>query len=161
MSKSKKKPVKKTDVKKKKQFPVKKIVIAGVAAAAVAALVVFLVMKTNEDNAKRELKNTTWISMSALNASGDEVDIRQVYNNKYTTYKGTLSFDDGNKFELWLSQGDPSDGTHSGTYELKEDKISVKFDDGTENDFNIHRKDGKIAQIDVFYGEYTVRFFPE
>ena len=126
MSKSKKKPVKKTDVKKKKQFPVKKIVIAAVAAAAVAALVVFLVMKTND-------------------------------NNKYTTYKGTLSFDDGNKFELWLSQGDPSDGTHSGTYELKEDKISVKFDDGTENDFNIHRKDGKIAQIDVFYGEYTIR----
>ena len=162
MAKKVKKPASEKGGQKKKKFPVKKLIAAIVAVAVIAAVVVFLVIKTNEDNAKRVLRNTTWVSKTATDASGDEVDVRQVYNSKYTNYQGTLRFGESDdKFELWLTPGEASDGTHSGTYELKEDKITAKFDEGTEAEFKVHRKDGKITQIDVYYDEYVVGFYPQ
>ena len=98
---------------KKKQ--IKKIVIGSVAAALAVAAVVLFVIQAHRESAGHALRGTQWVSQSAKNASGDEVDIREVYNVKYTQYQGRLTFDDADHFELWLHPGDASDGTHTGT----------------------------------------------
>lgn len=146
--------------KGQKKFPLAKAITAVVIVTAVAALTVFLVMKTHADNARFALKNTHWISKSALNASGDEVDVREVYNVRYSNYQGRLDFDGDNHFELWLAPGDVDDGTHTGTYELKENSVTAAFDEGTVVQFDVVRENGKIERIDVGYDDYTVCFYP-
>lgn len=141
---------------KKKQ--IKKIVIGSVAAALAVAAVVLFVIQAHRESAGHALRGTQWVSQSAKNASGDEVDIREVYNVKYTQYQGRLTFDDADHFELWLHPGDASDGTHTGTYELKEDKLTATFDEGSVTDFALTRSDGEIVRIDVAYDDYTVSF---
>ena len=126
--------------------------------AAAAAVVTLLVIKTREDNARFALKNTEWVSVSAVNASGDEADLYEVYNVKYDNYQGRLNFDGNNRFELWLTPGDPDDGTHSGTYELKGDTVYAKFDEGTKAEFDVKRENGKITGIDIGYEEYVISF---
>ena len=160
MANNKKKPASKSQFKKAKKFPVKPVIAAVIAAALIAALVLLIVLRTNEDNAKHVLRSTVWVSQTAKTASGDEVDIREVYNVKYSNYQGRLTFDDSGRFELWLSPGDAAGGDHSGTYTLKDDVISAVFDNGAAVDFGVRRKDGKVTQIDVAYEEYTVSFFP-
>ena len=161
MAKKRKKAGNKSAAPKKKPFPVKALIAGIIAAVLVAALVVFLVIQKNQDNARHELRSSYWVSQSAKNASGDEVDIREVYNVKYSNYQGRLEFDKDNGFELWLSPGDAADGTHSGTYEISGDTVKATFDDGSTAEFALTRRDGAIAQIDVNYGEYTVSFFPQ
>lgn len=161
MAKKQKKSAPKKSRQAKKKFPVKKLIAGIIVGILIYALVSFLVMKTAEDNARHALRNTYWISQSAKNASGDEVDVHEVYNVKYTTYQGRLNFDGDNKFELWLAPGDMSDGTHSGTYELSDDKITATFDEGTITEFKVNRKDGNISSIEVNYGDYTVSFYPQ
>ena len=161
---AKKKPEKRSAPQKsgktKKKNP-KTIIIAVIAGVLVAAVIAILVVITVQDNAKHILRNTRWGSQTAKNASGDEVDIRSVYNVKYSTYQGQLTFDGENKFELWMSPGNKSDGTHSGVYELNGDTLSVTFDEGTKLDGKLTRKDGKITSIEIPYGEYFVTFYPQ
>ena len=145
----------------KKRIHLKPIIAAVIAALLVAALVVFIVIRTNEDSAKHVLLNTTWVSQTAKTASGDEVDIREVYNVKYSNYQGTLSFDGENGFELWLHPSDISDGTHKGSYELDGDKLKASFDGGTDAEFSLTRNDGGIVRIDVPYDNYVVSFFSQ
>ncbi len=160
MAQKRKKSAPKQSGQTKKKFPVKKLIAAVIAAVLVAALVVFLVIKTNEDNARHALRNTTWLSQSASNASGDEVDIREVYNVRYSNYQGRLVFNSDDTFELWLAPGDLEDGTHSGKYTLEGDAVTATFDEGTVTQFKLNRKDGSIRSIELDYDEYTVRFFP-
>ena len=160
MSKKSKKRVPEKSRKKKNKISLKKLLIGAAVVAAIVALTVFLVIKTNADNAKLELKNTRWVSQSAVNASGDEVDVREVYNVRYSNYQGRLEFNDKNGFELWLAPGDLDDGTHTGTYQLEGDKVNAVFDEGTEAEFDVVREDGKIRRIDVGYDNYIVRFYP-
>ena len=160
MAKKKKKPAAKKGGQKKKKLSAAKLTAGIAAAAAIIALVVFLVMMPKEDKSAYSLKNTEWQSVSAVNASGDEVDIREVYNVKYSNYQGRLTFDDSGRFELWLSPGDAAGGDHSGTYTLKDDVISAVFDNGAAVDFGVRRKGGTVTQIDVAYEAYTVSFFP-
>ena len=148
MANKKKKPASKSQLDSKKK-------------AIVAALVVFIVIRTNEDNAKHVLRNTTWVSETAKTASGDEVDIREVYNVKYSNYQGNLTFDGENGFELWLRPGDISDGTHKGTCELDGDKLKVSFDGGADTEFILTRNDSGIVRIDVPFEDYVVSFFPQ
>lgn len=161
MAKKKKKSADKNQPQTVKKFPVKPVIAAVIAAAVVAALVVFIVFRTNEDNAKHVLRNTYWVSQTAKTASGDEVDIREVYNVKYSNYQGNLTFDSENGFELWLHPGDISDGTHKGTYELDGDKLKVSFDGGTDTEFKLKKNNGGIVRIDVPYEDYVVSFFPQ
>ena len=121
-------------------------------AAALICLIIF-----SACNGSVNLSNTLWVPDSANNASGDEVDIREVYNSHYSNYQGTLSFSSNGTFELWLSPGDPSDGTHTGTYELSGDKINVLFDDDTQSQFDIVTKGGTQCIV-VTYDGYDVYF---
>lgn len=151
--------IKKGQAKKKRSA--KKIIITAAVLCVIAAGIVLLVINAYADKAKQVLNNTSWISQTAHNASGDEVDVREVYNVKYSQYQGRLTFDGENGFELWLSPGDASDGTHSGKYELKDDKLYATFDEGTKTEFELIRKDGKITEIDIRYNDYTVGFYQE
>ncbi len=161
MANKKKKPAQKSQPNSKKKFPIKPVIAAVIAAALVAALVVLIVIRTSEDNAKHVLQNTAWVSQTAKTASGDEVDIREVYNVKYSNYQGNLTFDGENGFELWLRPGDISDGTHRGTYELDGDKLKVSFEGGSDTEFILTRKNGEIVRIDVPFEDYVVSFFPQ
>ena len=161
MANKKKKPAQKSKPNSKKKFPIKPVIAAVIAAALVAALVVLIVIRTSEDNAKHVLQNTAWVSQTAKTASGDEVDIREVYNVKYSNYQGNLTFDGENGFELWLRPGDISDGTHRGTYELDGDKLKVSFEGGSDTEFILTRNNGEIVRIDVPFEDYVVSFFPQ
>ena len=109
MSGKKKKPAKKNKQPVKKPFPRKAVYRRVIAAVLIAGLVVFLVFRTNEDNEKHLLRSTYWALSARKTASGDEVDIREVYNVKASTYQGNLTFDGENGFELWLRPGDISE----------------------------------------------------
>ena len=130
----------------------KKAALISVFASAVLCLVVLTAC-----GGSVEIKDTVWVPSSADNASGDEVDIREVYNSYYSNYQGTLSFESNGTFELWLSPGNPTDGTHTGTYELAGDKINVLFDDDTQSQFDIVTK-GEKQCIVVTYDGYKVYF---
>ena len=161
MAKKKKKSAPVNKRQTKKPFPIKPVIAAAVAAVLIAAVVVFIVIRTNEDNLKNVLRSTTWFSQSAKNASGDEVDIREVYNVKYSNYQGSLTFEGEKGFELCLHPSDISDGTHKGTYDLDGDKLKASFEGGAEAEFSLTRKDGDIIRIDVPYDDYVVSFYPQ
>ena len=118
MAKKKKKHGPASQDKKKNKFSFRKLLAVAITAAIVSIAVVFIVITARRENAKFVLRNTYWVSQSAKDASGDEVDIHEVYNVRYSQYQGSLTFDGDNRFQLWLSPGDATDGTHSGTYEV-------------------------------------------
>ena len=155
MAKNTKQP---TAMQTKKKPRLRKIIIGTAVALVFAAAVVLLVINAHSESAKHVLRNTEWKSVSALNASGDEVDVREVYNVRYSQYQGKLTFDGENGFELWLRPGDPSDGTHSGKYEIDGDKADVTFDEGTKTAFALTRTEGSITRIELNYDGYTVAF---
>ena len=142
----------------KKRFPVRRVVIGAAAAVLLIAAVVFLVLMTRAEQAKYALNGTDWVAQSAKNASGDEVDVREVYQVRYAQYRGTLSFDDTHHFSLWLQPGDASEGTHTGTYEIAGDKAVATFDSGDVAAFPLVVRDGQVMQIEVAYGDYVVTF---
>ena len=157
-NKNKKKPAAKKTGQNKKKFPLRNFIIIIAAVVLVASVVTFIVITTKKDSKTDELRNTYWVSETAKTASGDEVDVREVYNVRYTTYQGRLNFDGENGFELWLRPGDPSDGTHSGKYEIDGDKADVTFDEGTKTAFALTRTEGSITRIELNYDGYTVAF---
>ena len=160
-NKNKKKPAAKKTGKNKKKFLLRNFIIIIAAVVLVASVVTFIVITTKKDSKTDELRNTYWVSETAKTASGDEVDVREVYNVRYTTYQGRLIFDGENGFELWLQPGDKGDGTHTGSYKLDGDKGTAKFDSGGEASFTVIRNDGNISEIDFDYGDYIVGFFKQ
>lgn len=161
MSKSKKKNKKKQDnpskTKPRRKAP---IVIAIIACAICAGLIVFFCCRAIDDSSKKsELCNVSWVSSSAFNSSGDEVELAEVYNTNYTSYQGSLTFMEDGRFSLWLSPGSSDDGTHSGTYSVIDSStIAVTFDEGTETEFFVERKNNKITSISLSYDNYVVYF---
>lgn len=164
MSKSKKKIAKKTA--KNKQSPAKsrikksRIVALIIICAAVLAVVIVAVAVNAFSSAKKsQLCGYEWKSASALNASGDEADMGEVYNVNYSAYQGSLNFKDDGTFSIWLSPGAADDGTHTGTYSFTDDsKIDVVFDEGTVTSFEVNRKADEIESIVVNYNDYEVYF---
>ena len=126
---------------------------------AVTAAVGMLAFSGCDANAL-SLAGTVWVPLRAADASGDEVTLGDVYSTHYSNYQGTLSFEENKTFELWLSPGDPTDGTHTGMYEQKDGKINVLFDNDTEDQFEI-KKEGDTTLIAVPYGEYKVYFIKQ
>ncbi len=141
--------------KNKKKAPV---IIAISAALALTAIIILIVVFTSNP-VQNELKNTSWTASSANNASGDEVEMSEVYESKYTSYQGSMSFSDDGTFTFWLSPGNPDDGTHSGKYTLEdENTISAQFDSGEASKFRLNREAGKLTSITVDYNGYEVVF---
>lgn len=156
----KKKPAVKNREPKKKSY--KKTVITLTAVGLVIVLgacaIVFAVIRYNSSVAA-QLADTQWIPSGATNASGDEVEMAEVYNSKYTSYQGSLAFTNDGKFTLWLSPGQADDGTHSGTYALADDDtITAYFDEGTQTEFSINRNGNEVDSISINYNDYEVNF---
>ncbi len=163
MSKQKKTSKNNKNVNKKKKMKKAPIIIAIITAVIITAIIVvvsvnpFLFMSKTS-----QLTNCTWTASSAMNSSGDEVELSEVYNTKYSSYKGNLVFKDDGTFSLWLSPGDPDDGTHSGTYTVKDDStVDVVFDEGTVTSFKLERNNDEIQYVVVGYNDYEVYFKKE
>lgn len=142
---------------RKSKFNRKKAITATLVML-VLAVVIGAVVITMKSNAN-DLSDTEWVSSSAVNASGDEVAMAEVYNTSYSSYQGSLSFRKDGTFSLWLTPGAVEDGTHTGRYSVKEDTITAVFDDGeTTTSFYIHRNGEKIDSISLNYEDYEVYF---
>lgn len=153
---SKKKNTKVIIPKKKKS---KKLPILIASAVALIVVAIIIILSVSSCSNLSQLYDYTWIPYTAHNASGDEVEMSEVYNTNYSSYQGSLTFRDDRTFSLWLSPGTPDDGTHSGIYKLEaDDKISVQFDEGTQTEFDIVRENGEIKNIIVNYDAYEVTF---
>lgn len=110
-----------------------------------------------------EMAGTSWISTSAYTASGDEAELADIYNTRYSAYQGTLTFNGDGTFELWLTPGDPEDGTHKGTYTWKDGVLQAQFSGGDTEEFTVQYTDEnnrEIEYIQVPYQGYTVWFSP-
>lgn len=159
MSKSKKnkKRNKVNPTDNKNKFNRKKAITVTVVLLVIVVAVVALIFTMN--NKANDIVGTDWVSTSAVNASGDEVEMAEVYNTSYTSYQGSLSFKDDGTFSLWLTPGTSEDGTHSGKYTVNGDTITATFDDGeTTTSFYIHRNGDKIESISLNYEDYEVYF---
>ena len=164
MSKNKKKSSQNNkNVNKKKKVKKAPIIIAIVTAVIIAAIIVVVSVNPFSFMSKTsQLTNCRWTASSAVNSSGDEVELSEVYNTKYSTYKRALEFKDDCTFLLWLSPGDPDDGTHSGQYTVKDDStVDVVFDEGTVTSFKLERNNDEIQYVVVSYDNYEVYFKKE
>lgn len=139
------------------KFNRKKAITVTVVLLVIVVAVVALIFTMH--NKANDIVGTDWVSSSAVNASGDEVEMAEVYNTSYTSYQGSLSFKDDGTFSLWLTPGTSEDGTHSGKYTVNGDTITAAFDDGeTTTSFYIHRNGDKIESISLNYEDYEVYF---
>lgn len=133
------------------------IAIVTVAIVAVVAIIAVIVNSGSPDYS--ELTSYTWVPTLAKNASGDEADMSEVYDTKYSSYKGSLTFKEDGTFSIWLAPGSADDGTHTGKFSIKDtDIIDVTFDDSTEAEFKISRRNSDISYIAVNYNGYEVQF---
>lgn len=159
---SKKSKKKNTAVKSKKHTSKLKIIIFVAALCVVIGIIVSAVfINTNSDTAriKNALCNTNWIPTLATDSSGDEVDMAQIYNSNYTSYKGSLDYFDNDSFSFWMTPGASDDGTHSGRYEVAdENTVNMYFDDGTNTQFSIKYNDGQVLSVEVNYDGYKITF---
>ncbi len=156
---SKKNKNKKSNVNIPKKKKSKKLPIFLASAVVLVIILIVVIVSLNSDSNVSELCDYAWIPYTAHNASGDEVEMSEVYNTNYSSYQGSLTFKDNGTFSLWLSPGTPDDGTHSGTYKLEsDDKIAILFDEGTQTKFDIIRDNGEIKNIILNYNAYEVIF---
>ncbi len=153
MSKNKKKikiDVNKKNTKIKKSYKNKVIIGTVIGILIIAAIIVLAVVFSKNPNA--ELTDKTWTSYIAYDSGNNEVDISNVYNNNYTQYRGSLTFNNDGTFEIWLTAGDPDDGTHKGIYTYKDGVINVQYDSGEKAEFQVSKgEDDKILYIVVPY----------
>ncbi len=146
-------------VKKKNKKKKTAAIVSSVIAACVFAVIAIVAVNVLSRSDTAELTSSAWAPEGAKNASGDEVKMSEVYNTNYSSYQGSMSFSDDNTFSLWLSPGDPEDGTHSGKYTLSDsNKINLSFDDGTDTTATLKKKNGKISAIILNYNDYKVTF---
>lgn len=135
------------------------IIITLVIIIVLGLIVVTIYDVNNEKSKKSELISNQWYSTTALNSSGDEVELAEIYNNNYSMYQGSLTFNKNGSFSLWLTPGDPTDGTHSGQYKVVDEKtIDVVFDNSTYSSFYINRENKKIKSISLKYNDYEIYF---
>lgn len=162
MSKKSKKKKNNTAVKSKKHTSKLKIIIfVAVLCVVIGIIVSAVVININSDTAKikKALCNTNWIPALATDSSGDEVDMTQIYNSNYTSYKGSLDYFDNDSFSFWITPGASDDGTHSGRYEVAdENTVNMYFDDGTNTQFSIKYNDGQVLSVEVNYDGYKITF---
>ena len=133
-----------------------------IVAIIIAATAISIVSCTSQQNRDNELCSYQWIPSTAKNASGDEVEMSEIYNTNYTSYQGSLTFNDDGRFLLWLTPGTADDGTHTGSFTINsDDEIEAYFDDGTNTTFKIERKNGNANGIIINYNDYEIYFSHE
>lgn len=160
MSKKKKKR-KPQQIQPKKKSIKPLIITLCVAIAVIAAIVVSYLVWKNTSLEAADFVGKEWVSVEARNASGDEVDIFEVYNVTYNNYNGRLGLNGDGSFTFWMSPGDEDDGTHTGkyTYDRENEKLNLSFDSGDKKTLKIKRlSDGSIERIEAPYNGYTVYF---
>ncbi|MGN0501310.1 MAG: hypothetical protein ACI4HN_00135 [Ruminococcus sp.] len=160
--KNKKSPAKSKQPQKKQSQKLPIIISVIIVAIIIAAAAISIVSCTSQQNRNNELCAYQWIPSTARNASGDEVEMSEIYNTNYTSYQGSLTFNDDGRFSLWLSPGTADDGTHTGSFNVNsDDEIEAYFDDGTNTKFIIVRKDGTVNGIIINYNDYEIYFSHE
>ena len=159
-------------VKKKNKKKKTTAIVTSVIAACVFIIVAIVAVNVLSPSVTAELTSSAWVPEGAKNASGDEVEMSEVYNTNYSAYQGSMSFsDDGTAiasvevssddgtFTLWLSPGSPDDGTHSGKYTVSaSDKVNLSFDDGTNTSAALTQKNGKVSAVVLKYNDYEITF---
>lgn len=141
----------------KKKRNIKPVIIGLSVVVAIAALVAYIMLKP--PTMQEEISSILWSADSAQDASGDEVEMDEIYKAYYTSYNGSVTFSENGTFNFWLGPGNPDDGTHAGTYTVKDSStISAVFDNGEETEFKISRSNGKITSITADYNGYKVSF---
>lgn len=157
--KTKKSPPKSKQTRKKQPKKLPIIIICIIVAIIIAASAILIVSCSSQKNLQSELCSYQWIPSTAKNASGDEVEMSEIYNTNYTSYQGSLTFNEDGSFSLWLSPGTPDDGTHTGSFTVNsDDEIEAYFDDGTNTKFRIERKNGTANGIIINYNDYEIYF---
>lgn len=161
--KKSKKSTAKSKQPQKKQIKKLPIIIGIIIVAIItAATALSIVSCTSQRNRNNELCSYQWIPSTAKNASGDEVEMSEIYNTNYTSYQGSLTFNDDGRFSLWLTPGTADDGTHTGSFTVNSnDEIEAYFDDGTNTIFKIERKNGNANGIIINYNDYEIYFSHE
>ena len=146
--------------KQPKKLPI--IISCIIVAIIIAASAILIVSCYSQQNRQSELCSYQWIPSTANNASGDEVEMSEIYNTNYTSYQGSLTFNEDGRFSLWLSPGTSDDGTHTGSFNVNsDDEIEAYFDDGTNTKFRIERKNGSANGIIINYNDYDIYFSHE
>lgn len=146
-------------VKKKNKKKKTTAIVSSVIAACVFIIVAIVAVNVLSPSATAGLTSSAWVPEGAKNASGDEVEMSEVYNTNYSAYQGSMSFSDDGTFTLWLSPGTPDDGTHSGKYTVSDsDKVNLSFDDGTNTSVTLKQKNGKISALMLKYNDYDITF---
>ncbi len=160
--KTKKSPPKSKQTRKKQSKKLPIIISIIIIAIIIAAIALSTVSCTSQQNRQSELCSYQWIPSTAKNASGDEVEMSEIYNTNYTSYQGSLTFNEDGRFSLWLSPGTSDDGTHTGSFTVNsDDEIEAYFDDGTNTKFKIERKNGTANGIIINYNDYEIYFSHE
>lgn len=157
--KNKKSPSKSKQTRKKQSKKLPIIISCIIVAIIIAASAILIVSCSSQQNRQNELCSYQWIPSTAKNASGDEVEMSEIYNTNYTSYQGSLTFNEDGRFSLWLSPGTADDGTHTGSYTVNaDDEVEACFDDGTNTKFRIERKNGSANGIIINYNDYEIYF---
>ena len=142
-------------VKKKNKKKKTTAIVTSVIAACIFIIAAIVAVNVLSPSVTAELTSSAWVPEGAKNASGDEVEMSEVYNTNYSAYQGSMSFSDDGTFTLWLSPGSPDDGTHSGKYTVSaSDKVNLSFDDGTNTSAALTQKNGKISAVVLKYNDY-------
>lgn len=160
--KPKKSPAKSNQPQKKQSKKLPIIISCIIVAIIIAASAISIVSCSSQQNRSNELCSYQWFPSTAKNASGDEVEMSEIYKTNYTSYQGSLTFNDNGRFSLWLSPGTSDDGTHTGSFTVNsDDEIEAYFDDGTNTKFKIERKNGTANGIIINYNDYEIYFSHE
>lgn len=159
MAKNKKSSAKAKQTRKKQSKKLPIIISCVIVAIIIAASAILTVSCSSQQNRNNELCTYQWIPSTAKNASGDEVEMSEIYNTNHTSYQGSLTFNEDGRFSLWLSPGTAEDGTHTGSFTVNsDDEIEAFFDDGTNTKFKIERKNGTVNGIIINYNDYEIYF---
>lgn len=97
-------------VKKKNKKKKTTAIVSSVIAACAFIIAAIVAVNVLSPSVPPSLTSSAWVPEGAKNASGDEVEMSEVYNTNYSAYQGSMSFSDDGTFTLWLSPGSPDDG---------------------------------------------------
>lgn len=146
-------------VKKKSRKKKATAIVTSVIAACIFIIAAIVAVNVLLPSVTAELTSSAWVPEGAKNASGDEVDMSEVYSTNYSAYQGSMSFSDDGTFTLWLSPGSPDDGTHSGKYTVSaSDKVNLSFDNGTNTTAALKQSNGIITAVVLKYNDYEITF---
>ncbi len=158
MSKKKKRKNKKSLPSKKKKSYKSLIITLAVVLILGAVIAVSCIITYNSSPESAGIVKTFTCS-KAYNASGDEVELGEVYNLRYDNYQGSMTLNNDYTFTFWMTPGAKDDGLHGGSYTYDKDKdiINATFGSGEKVKFKIARNpDGQVNHIEVPYQGYKV-----